>query len=232
MTGDDDSWNDGGGSGLRQQAASPGTGACHNRTARGKDLIAGPHQGPSNANGSTREPRGEQAPRLRRLRVPRVPRVLRLIPPPDSVAPARQSPLSFVVAESTLAPTAWMPRKLQKSDGPPCCTVLIAPSLTEIAAADTIRILVATDNHVGYAERDPVRGNDSYVTFNEIMELARERDVTPPPPLSPHVVAKDMSRFLSLTGWGRLTWSYLVGIYSTITNHLERQCIKSCVPSG
>lgn len=45
------------------------------------------------------------------------------------------------------------------------------------AAADTIRILVATDNHVGYAERDPVRGNDSYTTFNEIMELARERDV-------------------------------------------------------
>lgn len=47
------------------------------------------------------------------------------------------------------------------------------------AAADTIRILVATDNHVGYAERDPVRGNDSYTTFNEIMELARERDVLP-----------------------------------------------------
>ena len=46
-----------------------------------------------------------------------------------------------------------------------------------LAAADTIRILVATDNHVGYAERDPVRGNDSYTTFNEIMELAKERDV-------------------------------------------------------
>ena len=49
--------------------------------------------------------------------------------------------------------------------------------LIVIAAADTIRILVATDNHVGYAERDPVRGDDSYVTFNEIMELAKERDV-------------------------------------------------------
>lgn len=48
------------------------------------------------------------------------------------------------------------------------------------AAADTIRILVATDNHVGYAERDPVRGDDSYVTFNEIMELAKERDVPRP----------------------------------------------------
>jgi hypothetical protein len=50
-----------------------------------------------------------------------------------------------------------------------------------VAAADTIRILVATDNHVGYAERDPVRGDDSYTTFNEIMELARERDVPPRP---------------------------------------------------
>lgn len=47
------------------------------------------------------------------------------------------------------------------------------------AAANTIRILIATDNHVGYAERDPVRGNDSIITFNEIMELAKDRDVTP-----------------------------------------------------
>jgi double-strand break repair protein MRE11 len=45
------------------------------------------------------------------------------------------------------------------------------------AAADTIRILVATDNHVGYAERDNIRGEDSFTTFNEIMELARDRDV-------------------------------------------------------
>jgi hypothetical protein len=49
------------------------------------------------------------------------------------------------------------------------------------AAADTIRILVATDNHVGYAERDNIRGEDSFTTFNEIMELARDRDVTPTP---------------------------------------------------
>lgn len=56
--------------------------------------------------------------------------------------------------------------------------VLPTPLQTNpVAAADTIRILVATDNHVGYAERDPIRGDDSYTTFNEIMELARERDV-------------------------------------------------------
>ncbi|EME40637.1 hypothetical protein DOTSEDRAFT_90803 [Dothistroma septosporum NZE10] len=44
-------------------------------------------------------------------------------------------------------------------------------------AADTIRILVSTDNHVGYGERDPKRGDDSWKTFDEIMTLAKERDV-------------------------------------------------------
>lgn len=43
--------------------------------------------------------------------------------------------------------------------------------------ADTIRILVSTDNHVGYAERDAIRGDDSWKTFHEIMELAKEKDV-------------------------------------------------------
>jgi double-strand break repair protein MRE11 len=48
------------------------------------------------------------------------------------------------------------------------------PALT---AADTIRILVATDNHVGYNERDPVRGDDSWKTFHEIMCIAKDHDV-------------------------------------------------------
>ena len=48
------------------------------------------------------------------------------------------------------------------------------PGLT---AADTIHILVATDNHVGYNERDPVRGDDSWRSFHEVMCLAKERDV-------------------------------------------------------
>ena len=44
-------------------------------------------------------------------------------------------------------------------------------------AADTIRILVATDSHVGYNERDAIRGDDSWKSFHEVMCLARERDV-------------------------------------------------------
>ncbi|KIW42954.1 DNA repair protein (mre11) [Exophiala oligosperma] len=43
--------------------------------------------------------------------------------------------------------------------------------------ADTIKILVATDNHVGAHERDPIRGDDSWKTFHEIMCLAKEHDV-------------------------------------------------------
>ncbi|ETN41801.1 DNA repair protein (mre11) [Cyphellophora europaea CBS 101466] len=43
--------------------------------------------------------------------------------------------------------------------------------------SDTIRILVATDNHVGAHERDPHRSDDSWKTFHEIMELARDREV-------------------------------------------------------
>lgn len=49
--------------------------------------------------------------------------------------------------------------------------------LTPPLDAETIRILVATDNHVGYNERDPIRGDDSWKSFHEIMCLARERDV-------------------------------------------------------
>ncbi|OAA69883.1 DNA repair protein rad32 [Cordyceps fumosorosea ARSEF 2679] len=48
------------------------------------------------------------------------------------------------------------------------------PASTE---ADTIRILVATDNHVGFEERDAIRKDDSWRTFDEIMTLARTEDV-------------------------------------------------------
>ncbi|WVQ79525.1 DNA repair protein (mre11) [Cryptococcus sp. DSM 104549] len=45
------------------------------------------------------------------------------------------------------------------------------------ASIHCFRILVATDNHIGYAERDPVRGQDSINTFREILELAKSRKV-------------------------------------------------------
>ena len=36
---------------------------------------------------------------------------------------------------------------------------------------------MATDSHVGYNERDAIRGNDSATTFHEVMCLAKEKDV-------------------------------------------------------
>lgn len=43
---------------------------------------------------------------------------------------------------------------------------------------DTFNILVATDIHLGYEETDPNIGEDSFVTFEEILIKANERDVS------------------------------------------------------
>ncbi|TPX67344.1 hypothetical protein SpCBS45565_g03855 [Spizellomyces sp. 'palustris'] len=43
--------------------------------------------------------------------------------------------------------------------------------------ANTFKILIATDNHVGYMEKDPIRGNDSFEAFEEILQLAQENEV-------------------------------------------------------
>uniref|UniRef100_A0A8C0U6H2 Double-strand break repair protein n=1 Tax=Cyanistes caeruleus TaxID=156563 RepID=A0A8C0U6H2_CYACU len=42
---------------------------------------------------------------------------------------------------------------------------------------DTFKILIATDIHLGYLEKDPVRGNDTFVTFNEILDQAQKNEV-------------------------------------------------------
>mmetsp|Transcript_27398 Transcript_27398/g.60852 ORF Transcript_27398/g.60852 Transcript_27398/m.60852 type:complete len:822 (+) Transcript_27398:187-2652(+) len=38
---------------------------------------------------------------------------------------------------------------------------------------DTLRVMVSTDNHLGYAEKDPVRGLDSFAAFEEVLYLAK-----------------------------------------------------------
>lgn len=64
---------------------------------------------------------------------------------------------------------------------------------------DAIRILVATDNHLGYLERDPIRGSDSFKTFEEILTIAEKRQVTI------HVV-HDTNSLLLLLGRLYSTW--------------------------
>lgn len=42
---------------------------------------------------------------------------------------------------------------------------------------NTFKILVATDNHLGYMENDPVRGEDSFKAFKEVLDVARQEKV-------------------------------------------------------
>ncbi|KAJ8097528.1 Mre11 DNA-binding presumed domain-containing protein [Lipomyces tetrasporus] len=53
----------------------------------------------------------------------------------------------------------------------------MAPASRIANSPNTVRILISSDNHVGYNERDPIRGDDSWKTFHEIMLLAKELDV-------------------------------------------------------
>lgn len=47
----------------------------------------------------------------------------------------------------------------------------------DVGDGDAIKILLATDNHLGYLEKDPIRGQDSFLAFREILATARDRDV-------------------------------------------------------
>ena len=49
--------------------------------------------------------------------------------------------------------------------------------LSSLPDPSTFRILLSTDNHLGYAEKDGVRGDDSFRTFEEILSLAHSHHV-------------------------------------------------------
>lgn len=49
--------------------------------------------------------------------------------------------------------------------------------LCRAADIDTLRILVATDCHVGYLENDEIRRYDSFNAFEEICSIAAQRQV-------------------------------------------------------
>ncbi|KAL0945781.1 hypothetical protein HGRIS_012069 [Hohenbuehelia grisea] len=53
----------------------------------------------------------------------------------------------------------------------------VPPEIANAYPEDTIRIMLATDNHIGYMERDPIRGQDSINTFKEILQLAVKHQV-------------------------------------------------------
>ena len=55
-----------------------------------------------------------------------------------------------------------------------------ADDITEAEAPDPndiLKIMLATDNHLGYGEKIPIRADDSFITFDEILEIAIENNV-------------------------------------------------------
>ncbi|KAG8467420.1 hypothetical protein KFE25_000736 [Diacronema lutheri] len=44
------------------------------------------------------------------------------------------------------------------------------------SAASTFKIMIASDIHLGYMEKDPVRGDDSFLAFEEVLHRAKECD--------------------------------------------------------
>jgi hypothetical protein len=83
-----------------------------------------------------------------------------------------------------------------------------------------MRILLATDNHIGYMERDPIRGQDSINTFKEILQLAVKNDVW--------LFSGDYKNKNILTlPVSRLTSSFWLETYSMKINHLEIASTKS-----
>ena len=46
------------------------------------------------------------------------------------------------------------------------------------ASDDVLRILIASDMHLGYGEKDPIRGDDSFNTFAEVFQIALEQQAS------------------------------------------------------
>lgn len=45
---------------------------------------------------------------------------------------------------------------------------------------NSFKIAIATDNHLGFMERDPIRGNDSFEAFEEFLKIASQQKVLLP----------------------------------------------------
>ncbi|PVF95145.1 DNA repair exonuclease [Serendipita vermifera] len=52
-----------------------------------------------------------------------------------------------------------------------------ATRISDRSPEDIIKIMLATDCHIGVHERDPIRGQDSINTFKEVLQLAVKHDV-------------------------------------------------------
>ena len=64
----------------------------------------------------------------------------------------------------------------QRDDEPSPTAATVHPSPNS-PDENTLLMLLSTDNHLGYLERDPVRGNDSFAALEEVLHLARAHKV-------------------------------------------------------
>jgi len=48
---------------------------------------------------------------------------------------------------------------------------------SEESSSSILKILLSTDNHLGYCERDPIRSRDSFAAFEEMLQIARMNKV-------------------------------------------------------
>ena len=68
---------------------------------------------------------------------------------------------------------------------PVCCKLLTSPFPSSITLPPSLPLhhppLQASDNHIGYMEKDPVRCNDSLESFEEVLRIAKEQEVTQHP---------------------------------------------------
>lgn len=65
--------------------------------------------------------------------------------------------------------------KSESGEAASICRFAHLSSMTD--DGDTFKILVATDNHLGYLETDRIRGDDSFRAFEEILQLADRHQV-------------------------------------------------------
>ncbi len=42
---------------------------------------------------------------------------------------------------------------------------------------DTFKILISSDNHLGFKENDFIRGEDSFIAFDEVMRISKREKV-------------------------------------------------------
>ena len=56
-------------------------------------------------------------------------------------------------------------------------SVLVLTLTLHSNSKDLLKIFLATDLHLGHLENDPIRGDDSFVVFEEILQKAKDQQV-------------------------------------------------------